>query len=184
MKNRFFVGVYKDQTILVYDEEMQLKDGPNLAFWDVKNSEMVKYVSAATSQIEPITDSTVISNIIKAYQEWRTRSGEVWLKDEIRHYKNRAREEERKKTALLEEEEARRRAEVWLQERHKQRLSRLGIAYHGVRQASGNSSPTRVTHCYVCRKPLNSSVDIECVSCGWIICQCSACGCGYHGSSW
>lgn len=39
----------------------------------------------------------------------------------------------------------------------------------------------RVTHCYACKKPLDNSIDLECVACGWIICKCGACGCGWHG---
>ena len=39
----------------------------------------------------------------------------------------------------------------------------------------------RVTHCYDCKHDLNS-VDFDiCEKCGWIRCQCNACGCDYHG---
>lgn len=38
----------------------------------------------------------------------------------------------------------------------------------------------RVTHCYNCRSPLDSLVDVECSACEWIICRCGACGCGWY----
>jgi len=61
--------------------------------------------------------------------------------------------------------------------RHKDHLAKLGKPYSGVRL----NSPTekRVTHCYSCQKGLDSDIHLECNGCGWLICQCGACGCGY-----
>lgn len=39
----------------------------------------------------------------------------------------------------------------------------------------------RVTHCYSCKKPLESGLFFECASCHWLVCGCGACGCGYNG---
>ena len=38
----------------------------------------------------------------------------------------------------------------------------------------------RVTHCYQCKKDLDSVNFSICKKCGWIRCQCGACGCGYE----
>jgi hypothetical protein len=38
----------------------------------------------------------------------------------------------------------------------------------------------RVTHCFRCSKFLVSTVSNECETCGWIRCQCGACGCSYR----
>lgn len=38
----------------------------------------------------------------------------------------------------------------------------------------------RVTHCYDCKHPLDSVIDYECNKCGWLVCDCGACGCGYN----
>ena len=35
--------------------------------------------------------------------------------------------------------------------------------------------------CYSCKEELDNSVDLECSNCGWIVCICGACGCGYSG---
>ena len=37
----------------------------------------------------------------------------------------------------------------------------------------------RVTHCYACMERLESGFFLECGSCGWLVCTCGACGCGY-----
>ncbi len=41
-------------------------------------------------------------------------------------------------------------------------------------------SLVRVARCYRCSQPLDNRIDIECNACGWIICTCGACGCGFH----
>ena len=40
----------------------------------------------------------------------------------------------------------------------------------------------RVTHCYRCKKDLNSVDFSICNRCAWIRCSCGACGCGYNNS--
>ena len=82
---------------------------------------------------------------------------------------------------LAEQEAARRERERFanlpLAERHKEILAQLGLPYKGLRPATQRYR--RVTHCYACRQHLDNSVDVECVTCGWILCTCGACGCGY-----
>jgi len=38
----------------------------------------------------------------------------------------------------------------------------------------------RETHCYACKKELKTNVQLECSLCGWLVCECGACGCGYN----
>lgn len=61
---------------------------------------------------------------------------------------------------------------------HRNRLANLGVPYSGV---SVSAKHSRLTHCYDCKNYLDSSIDIECNTCGWILCRCGACGCGYLG---
>ena len=42
------------------------------------------------------------------------------------------------------------------------------------------SLPPRVTHCWSCKDSLDSTIDLECCGCGWILCACGACGCGFE----
>lgn len=65
----------------------------------------------------------------------------------------------------------------WLEHRHKRFLSERGLPDRGIRPATSNRTH-RITHCWSCTKHLDNSVDVECIACRWIICQCGACGCG------
>ena len=61
---------------------------------------------------------------------------------------------------------------------HAERLRELGVSNEGVRPSS---HPRRHhVQCYACHTGLDSAVDLECVRCGWILCNCGACGCGYR----
>jgi len=86
---------------------------------------------------------------------------------------------EARRWASLTPEEKHRERMAALVERHKERLSRLGLAFKGIR-LSVASRFHRVTHCYECYGELDNSVDVECVACNWILCECGACGCGYR----
>lgn len=66
-----------------------------------------------------------------------------------------------------------------LQKKHADFLEQVGKAPAQLRLRS-NRLPSRITHCYVCHEPLDSTVDYECSACGWIICRCGACGCGHE----
>ncbi len=59
---------------------------------------------------------------------------------------------------------------------HKKLLNSLGIKYLGISYPHSKKKE-RATHCDSCKKELNNIIDIECNACGWIICNCGACGC-------
>lgn len=61
--------------------------------------------------------------------------------------------------------------------KHKKYLKKIGKEYSGVNP--NTSKRHRVTHCYACKEPLDSSFHIECNQCEWLVCECGACGCGY-----
>jgi hypothetical protein len=52
-----------------------------------------------------------------------------------------------------------------------------GIADAPIRKVDGKR--LRVTNCYDCRKYIDNVTLGECTRCGWIVCTCGACGCGY-----
>ena len=42
----------------------------------------------------------------------------------------------------------------------------------------------RASNCYNCKGPVANIFDLECLACGWIVCNyCAACGCGYGGNA-
>jgi hypothetical protein len=59
---------------------------------------------------------------------------------------------------------------------HASFLRKRGLEDRGTRPGFGHR---RLTHCYGCKHDLDNEVDVECVACGWIVCRCGACGCGY-----
>ena len=45
----------------------------------------------------------------------------------------------------------------------------------------GRNAPRRRTpKCRGCRRRLDSAEDAKCKACGWLLCTCGACGCGYR----
>jgi hypothetical protein len=64
---------------------------------------------------------------------------------------------------------------------HQEKMEWAGKKYKGFRQREIKKL-SRVTHFYSCKEQLDNSIDIECVSCNWILCWCGACGCGFDRS--
>lgn len=62
-------------------------------------------------------------------------------------------------------------------DKHKKFLTTKQLPYQGIREPIKKMH--RKTHCYACKRDLDNLVDLECKACGWIICRCGACGCGY-----
>jgi hypothetical protein len=80
---------------------------------------------------------------------------------------------------LKQKEEAKAKLEDELRERHKAFLKKKGLRFSEVKFVEQQKSP-RITNCYNCsNKNLRSDVNLICISCGWLICSCGACGCGY-----
>lgn len=96
------------------------------------------------------------------------------LRVEMQHQREAA-ENERRMTALEKLKEQ-------VIANHRLRLGRLGIPYKGVLEGSLKKG-WRFTHCYSCGHALNNAINSECAVCGWIVCACGACGCGYSSLS-
>lgn len=99
--------------------------------------------------------------------------------DAVRHA-TRSEEERRKEREQEAASAGRETAREAMLAMHRRRLESLGLEYRGVRPA--RAGYRRVTHCWSCKRHLDSSVDVECAVCGWILCRCGACGCGYDES--
>lgn len=61
---------------------------------------------------------------------------------------------------------------------HKNFLRKQGLPEQPLR-ARREGNRFRATHCYSCHNSLDNAVNVECSKCGWIICACGACGCGW-----
>jgi len=158
MGTRIFFGYDAKGKSFVYDLDMQLEQSPNLFLWNFQKEVMVK--CNRSEIIEICDDPRVTDTHIDAYKEWKARFGNDWLEKEKSFYVGRHQPKK----------------ELTLEERHKKNLEKLGKIYKGVR--IGQTRYHRITRCYSCKNPLDNSVDVECVACGWILCLCGACGCG------
>ncbi len=61
--------------------------------------------------------------------------------------------------------------------RHAAFLASTGTQNRGLRKHTGSR---RTTHCYKCRRNLTTDLDLACQACGWLVCICGACGCGWN----
>ena len=80
---------------------------------------------------------------------------------------------------MKREQEARQKRAEQVKDNHKEFLKEKGISYEGVDKNPGKK--IRITHCWRCKRHLDSRGFFICKTCGWIICDCGACGCGYDG---
>lgn len=153
-----------DGPFWVYDQEAQHPD-PNMVYlYSVFSNRMKEH-----NKIEVKRDfNTVIGAraewAFEQYDAWRKADGATFLVDD-------------RQRATLEYEVRlqQRRAEAI--ERHRERLDRGGKDYQGV-----SVSPDvtfREAHCWSCKQPLDSRIDVQCNACEWMICACGACRCNY-----
>lgn len=77
----------------------------------------------------------------------------------------------------LGEEEAQKALDEYIAFNHSTYLRQAGRPLSPLRVAK--RSRGRVTHCYRCSAHLDSDAHLECSACGWLVCTCGACGCGY-----
>lgn len=74
--------------------------------------------------------------------------------------------------------EVRRRSEALretLPQRHREFLRRRGCVYQGLRPMTRKH---RIVNCHHCKFIVDKAVDLECIACGWLVCnECAACGC-------
>ncbi len=69
-----------------------------------------------------------------------------------------------------------------LDRKHKAFLSKNHLAAADIRRRSELLRP-RKPRCFHCHAHLDSAIAFECVACGWILCDCGACGCTLGGGA-
>jgi hypothetical protein len=174
MSKTIWVGELEGK-VLIYDPEIQLPDCHHLFLWEPATGEMGKYIAnLIRKKIRPHANSSEIAIHVASYRRWHENEGIAWLNQQTTYY------DSFRETYTLQKE-AERLANLPLEEKHKLRLERLGREYQGVRSAARDTRHRRIVHCYACQQELDNSIDIECVACGWILCSCGACGCGFEG---
>jgi hypothetical protein len=65
------------------------------------------------------------------------------------------------------------------EENRRRFLEGIGKPY-GNDSAPASNKPHRTANCFSCKKNLDNLKNPECTACGWIVCNCGACGCDFH----
>lgn len=156
--SQYWVGILKSTgAIYVYDPEVAHPNKTKIFAYSISQKKMKEYErSTARSALASVEDARKDS-AIQDYSRWKKLHLQSFLAEIER--------------LRMAEKEA-------FLERHRQRLIGMGFTYSGV--ITGSQKQHRVTHCYACKNHLDNTIDIECKACGWIICKCGACGCGYE----
>ncbi len=156
-KNRFWVGSpANSRMIWVYDALMP-HENPNMVYlFSVHSGTMKEYEkSFAQERLRSLLDGSR-DEAVRTYIAWHGKHSHLFLAEQ-------AQLTEKKKSETVE--------------RHKRHLANLGLKYRGFQHAE--LTQHRVTHCYSCKRRLDSDMNIQCVSCSWLICTCGVCGCSY-----
>ncbi len=175
--------------VVLFDPDMQIPNCVHMFLWNTEEREVDCYLSTfitSTLESEP-NDSSQLQAYLSTYLAWKDKYLADWLATKRPYYASRAKEaadEEAKKIEREKNLETLRTASSLagqeLAERHMDLVIKSGKPYRGLSRPTGGWR-RRVTHCYTCHAHLDNSSDVECVSCGWILCHCGACGCGYLG---
>lgn len=118
------------------------------------------------------SENMFYENAISKYKEEKRQRAKLFIMDWQNDAPNRARNREAQDLRNQKAIEFKKEKTISL---HKSRLNNLHLPYRGT---SKSTTRSRAANCWACWSALNNYCDDECCVCGWIICQCGACGCG------
>ncbi len=164
---KFWVGTYYEKT-LVFDPTMQISTPDFVLLWDLGDEKMYRYaINFARRRLRPIKEAHAFQLTVKKYLEWLVSHSESTTDLKNLMWKEAPFYGVPKEFL----------SEITLKGRHEIIITGLGFAYKGTRPS--DKGKPRTAHCWMCHSALDNSIDIECVACSWILCDCGACGCGY-----
>lgn len=172
---------------LIYDPDLQIPNCVHTFLWNIEEGAVDTYLSSAIGPTIADTpnEPALLDAHLPRYLAWREKYGAQWRESQQPYYAGRASEaiaeHARQEERLRVQAVLRAAAEISgldLAERHMRKVMDAGQHYRGLQRPTLRER-RRVTHCYACKARLDNSTDVECVSCGWILCPCGACGCGY-----
>jgi NACalpha-BTF3-like transcription factor len=171
-----WVGQRKDNgSMWVFDPEMKhANESMVYAFW-VTPTRMQEYSKELLRESMVTVHNERRQKAIQIYLQWKTINGESFLRDELTQTPKQR--EEAVKKAKQQLENIRLYSPQRTVDKHKAYLALHEKKYEGV--IEGSTRALRSTICHACLDKLDSSLHHECKACGWIICNCGACGCGY-----
>lgn len=191
--NEIWVGKYdvEDGDTVVFDPDLQVKQSDRLYLFSLRSESIVThYPHHIRRYMKRTSDVPLRSRAISSYYRWKMEHAEEFVATEslavqARNIEN-AKKERESELKLQQKTEAARLETIkaykaHIIEKHRSNITSLGVEYRGV-QVSKKRRKRRTANCYACQSPLDNYFDLECVKCGWIVCDCGACGCGWKGS--
>lgn len=182
MQSDLWVGVRGDAgTVWVFDKSMPHFDETMAYVFSVSTGTVTAYPRATLRTMLVPQDPSKWQVAVDAYLKWREGSQQQFLETEKNDAPDRiawlagadersheARENQRlKDKTRLKEVEA----------KHCAYLDRYSKPNLGVKEFE--SIDGRSSVCHRCKSPVQAQGSLQCNACGWIICSCGACGCGY-----
>lgn len=166
-----------DGDVLVYDASSQtLMPARVRLFSTSRNGWRMFLPDIVRSKLRKVNIPETIRSAVHAYSLFEVAEHDRQRREEVLKEATRA-EREREDDVWIEGESQRRRDRT--RSLNMDHLSRLGIGNSEYRLRAGHLDE-RTTRCWACKHLLDSRQELEHVLCGWIICSCGACGCGYH----
>ena len=164
MHSRFRVG-YDNEGTYVWDRNIQPECKWLCLLWCYDNKTFDIYETRLVkSYVKPVAEPALEALAIESYRTWDSENGTNFFNGKRIELINNIKASLEAKTTALNE-------------KHRTFLREKGLPDNGVRPVTEGRSH-RVTHCWNCKGHLDNTVNVECATCGWIICNCGACGCG------
>jgi hypothetical protein len=161
-KNSIWFGKYKNMLFL-FDNTFKIEGIDQLFGYASSCNHMQQFdINSTEIHRNPHVSDLEKKESIMKYREWRCAEGDTYIKEQLELeelFKNRQKNKE-------------------IVAKNQKYLEKIGKIFWGVKVNS--TKEHRNTHCYLCKKTLDSSSHIECSVCGWLICECGACGCGFN----
>lgn len=156
---RLWIGEFVFSGLMfIYDPALQISNDSQVTIYSLHYEGARSHDRVKLREItRPVLDPERRENALTQYANWRQADGQNYVQRE-----------------LVQREQIARRE---IEEKHKIFLKNRAKPFLGTRDRS-NFLPPRATHCWACHGSLDSTVNLECVACGWILCTCGACGCG------
>jgi hypothetical protein len=158
--SQLWVGVIlSTDALIVYDPSIQVEGQSQIIVYSV-GRELIR-------QFDPIKIRSMVNTVhgerrddsLRKYAEWKQLAG---LRIEAERLRIEVEADIKRQFIIA---------------RHKSFLEEKGKPYEGTN--ARRVMRHRLTYCWSCKQHLDNDIDIECAACGWIICNCGACGCGY-----
>lgn len=174
-RESLWVGEKKTGNQYLYDPRISHpRDDESVLLYDFSLRQLISMKRAnARAQLKAVTGplrDRAVDSYVAAYLS----RGDQFLQE----YLDSIKQNDDRKAHLRESEEKRTKI---VRRRHIKFLKERGCDFRGVSSTSGSAS--RNTHCYECKMSIDDKWFESCMACGWIICECGACGCGYKAGT-